>query len=302
MDLKRPASLPAPFRLHLAESEQEAVRTAAHIKGHLVSLGAAAARQELLDWLRVAAARLHTVRQDLRHSDGASNGQLPPSTAAAAPLLATDPPLESGAGRVAECESSLEGFGSLVHVISLAHEVVKSWDHHLPSAEDSEAQKVATLMFGCCVDEMGAMQQLVLDFNKLILPETIKAVLTGDASIHATFGELARLNEDVSSWRRAAETLESVSIAQAAFEATYQTELQKAQQIVTRLGELEDDADDLGWEEADERAEQLAECNERIESLELRWTSRVRGGDPNPSMETLCSMWDENGRGVSKLP
>ena len=183
------------------------------------------------------------------------------------------------------CETALERCGNIVPALHLALEGLRLWDRYVPQWQESGGERSpATLtrhatvaLLECCVEEGQLMQGFVLDFNRLILPETLKAALAGDASVRGVFDELGSVFDDVCSWRRRLTDLEGRSREQREFEASYEVAVREAQRIFDEAVALnaEETEEELGWEEADERAEALEKARARLEAMQQRWSSRA---------------------------
>lgn len=184
-----------------------------------------------------------------------------------------------------ECESALERCGELVPALFEALEALRLWDRYLPAQTDQhndsvgkEARRAASSLLSCCVEATVQIQQLVLDFNSLLLPETIKAVQATDASVHSAFDELEAIHVALCNWQAQRLAHGQRVAAQATFEASYDDTWQQAAWTLSTI-EAEARAvgqgDELCWEEAGELGDRYETAKDRVTKLSQAWADRA---------------------------
>jgi len=187
---------------------------------------------------------------------------------------------ESGDGRVANCESLLESCGNVLPGITGALEGLRLWENYVPqrditggdTSKSRQVRHATFVLLERCIQKMSQIQQTFLNFNQHILPETIRAALARDSSVLAAFDELRALREDVANWWKTLSDLNDMRSKAREFEQNYESELQKAKSGLANLNRSHED--EMGWEEADERAERLDQAEARLQDMQQRWRSR----------------------------
>ena len=119
------------------------------------------------------------------------------------------------------------------------------------------------------------MQGVLQGFCEQILPSLLDASRGGaDASAEASLEGLAQLDADAGEWGARTGAHADAVAAHARFSSQYESLLRQAKEALAALGDRKDDEDDLGWEEAEELAEERKRWEATAARLQADWAER----------------------------
>ena len=98
---------------------------------------------------------------------------------------------------------------------------------------------------------MRHIQAQLGDFTRLLLPETLKAVHSGDAAVLGALAQLGALHRELRGWHARVADEEQAAFDLGEFETSYEADVSLARAQLAELDSREEsvNTEELGWEE-----------------------------------------------------